>query len=94
MDEAAKAMTPIAMVAREMSDHCDMTADQIQDAIKRTLNVLRKRASDAIAKDDAAESTVQIVNEYQAIAEMVNFFGSQLIAFEDLDVYDADRIKN
>lgn len=87
-------LTPMKMVAREMAEHSSMTAGQIEGSLRRVLNDLRKRAADAIVANEEAPLTLDIAHEYQAVSEMVNFFGSQLIAFEDLDVHDAHIIKN
>lgn len=87
-------LTPLQMVAREMADHSSLSPEQIEDSVKRVLRDLRKRAADEITRDDTSEDALTRAHEYQTISELVNFFGSQLIAFEDLDVFDADRIKN
>lgn len=87
-------LTPLQMVAREMADHCSMTSEQIEDSMVRVLNGLRKKAADEITRDDTTEAALEAAHEWQVVAEMVNFFGSQLIAFEDLEVHDAGRIKN
>jgi hypothetical protein len=89
-----KKLTPIEMVAREMADHSTLSSDQIDDSIRRALTHMKNRAANEIVRDDTSDHTRDVVHEYQALSEMINFFGSQLIAFEDLEIADADRIKN
>lgn len=87
-------ISPIEMVANEMSMHSEMSQNDILDSLKNALNSLRKRAADAIVEDSQSDLALRASKEYRAISELINFFGSQLIAFEDLDREDADRIKN
>ncbi len=84
MDQNKK-LTPLEMVAREMAEHSSLEEHVIADAITRHLSATRKRAADAIMNDMESIEAMQLTAEYQAIAEMVLFFGSQLIAFEDID---------
>lgn len=89
-----KKLSPLQMVAHEMAEHSELTEQQLFDALKRGLRHLGKRATDAIAENEWSDAALDVTHEYQAMSEMLNFFGSQLIAFEEIDAADVDRIKN
>lgn len=87
-----KKLTPLMVVAREMAEHSSLDENLIAERVQGVLRHLKKRAADEIVLD--SKNALECAQEYQAVSEMVLFFGSQLIAFEDIDADDADRIKN
>lgn len=89
-----KKLSPIETVAREMAQHSELSEEQLLSALKRGLRHLGKRATEAIAADEWSDSALDVAQEYQAMSEMLNFFGSQLIAFEEIEAADVDRITN
>lgn len=91
---AKSKLTPLDMVAREMSEHSSLGEKDISDSIMRTLAHLRRRAADAITKDVESDEAMRFAQEYQTMSELVLFFGSQLIAFEDIDAEDTGEPPN
>ena len=88
MDQGNK-LSPMEMVAREMSEHSSLDVGQLEDALQGVMRHLRSRAEDSLQSDPNSEHAVRCCREYQAVAEVVLLFGSQLIAFEDIEAEDA-----
>ncbi len=89
-----KKLTPLQMVTEEMAIHSSMTGPQLERALIGVLEHLNKRAVDAMERDIDSLESVRVAREYQAVAEVIEFLGSQLIAYEEIDIDDGDRIKN
>lgn len=89
-----KKLSPLQMVAREMAEHSSLTQEQIAESLRGVVTHLHQRARDALDKDIQSQEAIEMARQYQAVSETILFLGSQLIAFEDLDAADSDRIKN
>lgn len=73
------------MVAREMSDHSDLDKETIAEALTGLLNHLQSRAMGEIDADPDSQEARSSAIQYRVICETVAMFGTQLIAFEDMD---------
>jgi len=78
-------LNPLQMVAREMSDHSDLEQETIEDALKGLLGHLQSRAMAEIEDDPNSNAARQAAVQYRVICETVAMFGTQLIAYEDID---------
>lgn len=80
-----KKLNPLQMVAREMSDHSDLDQETITEALTELLNHLQSRAMIEIDVDPDSKAARASAIQYRVICETVAMFGTQLIAFEDMD---------
>jgi len=78
-------LTPVGMVAREISDDCGLPEEEVEDAIRRVLTLLMDRAESAIASDHMSPGSLSLSHEYLVISELVLSFGTALKALEDID---------
>ncbi len=77
-------LNPLQTVALEMSNHSEMTFEQIEKSLLGLLEHLKQRAHAAI-EDKLDEDALDFAREYRAAAELIATFGTQLIAFEDME---------
>jgi hypothetical protein len=89
-----KQLSPLQTVVQEMAIHSSMTEPQLEKALVGVLEHLNRRAVAAMEKDIDSLESVRFAREYQAIAEVIEFLGVQLIAYEEIEIDDGDRIKN
>jgi len=79
----------MSMVARELGRDYDgqgsMTALDYETVFRGLLAHLEKRAREAIEGDADDKTALRYAQEYCAVSEMINIFGTALIAFEDID---------
>lgn len=80
-----KKLNPLQMVAREMSDHSDLEQETIETALTGLLGHLQSRAMAEIEDDPDSDGARQAALQYRVICETVAMFGTQLIAYEDID---------
>lgn len=74
------------MVAREMEPHSALpNADEIRKCLLSVYDVLEARARREMADDPEGDKALQACKDFCAIAELINFFGTQLIAYEDIE---------
>lgn len=78
-------LNPLQMVARELSENIDMESDLIEGSIKDLLMYLQARAISAIDQDENSEEALKTTIQYRVICELIALFGTQLIAFEDME---------
>lgn len=79
-------LNPLEMVAREMAPHSQLGDEEtIQRRIMGLLTHLHDRATVELEIDADTPGALRASQEYLVAVELVNFFGSQLIAFEDID---------
>lgn len=78
-------LNPREMVAREiMSDESKprtMTNEEAAEAIQSMTSYLMKRAEDNLQSSNG----LQFSREFEVAARMVAYFGTQLIAFEEIE---------
>lgn len=80
-----KKLNPLQMVARELSEHSEMDRDQIEGALMDLLEYLNQRAVEEIEDDETSQDAMDAAVQYRVACEVIAMFGTQLIAFEDMD---------
>jgi hypothetical protein len=80
-----KKLNPLQMVARELAEHSDMERDQIEEALMGLLDYLNQRAVEEINRDEMSQEAMDAAVQYRVSCEVIAMFGTQLIAFEDMD---------
>lgn len=86
-----KKLNPLESVAKEMAEHSDMEREDIETAIKGLLQHLNERTAAAIDADEYSEEAAQAAVQYRVACEVIATFGTQLIAFEDMEEEEMDR---
>ena len=77
---------PIDAVIDEMALHSSLTHKQLGEAIMGLLDYLEDRTAASLAKYGGnSPIALQHAHEFLVFTEMINFYGSALIAFEDID---------
>lgn len=80
-----KNMNPLQMVARELAAQSEMERDQIEVALSDLLDHLNHRAVAEIDRDPESEDAMSAAVQYRVACEVIAMFGTQLIAFEDME---------
>ncbi len=80
-----KKLNPLQMVAREMSEHSDLDQETIEEVLTGLLGHLQMRAMKEINADPNSGAAKTAALQYRVTCETVAMFGTQLIAFEDMD---------
>lgn len=80
-----KKLNPMQMVAREMANHSKMTANEFETAFIGLLDHLQARARVEIDADPNSEASRNAAMQYRAASETIAAFGTQLIAFDDME---------
>jgi hypothetical protein len=80
-----KKLNPLQMVVREMSEHGDLDRDTLEIALTGLLMHLQSRARTQIDLNADSVEACEAAIQYRAVCEMIAVFGTQLIAFEDMD---------
>lgn len=80
-----KKLNPLQMVARELAEHSDMERDDIEEALTELLEFLNHRAVLEIDRDEMSQEAMDAAVQYRVACEVIAMFGTQLIAFEDMD---------
>ena len=74
-------LSPLQMVSREIDDEIDdMGLEDIESALESLLSDLHLRAKDMDPKNVAM---------YRVAAEVISYFGTQLIAFHDISIEES-----
>lgn len=68
-----------------MADHSDLDQETIEAALTGLLTHLQSRAMSEITCDPNSEAARQAAAQYRVICETIAMFGTQLIAYEDID---------
>lgn len=76
-------------VIDEMSLTSELTPEQLRKAIIGIMEHLRSRAQRSI-EDDAVDEVVALEHSYEFLAftQLVHFYGTALIAIDDIEVED------
>lgn len=80
-----KKLSPLERVAREMTEHCDLTEQEVEQALRDLLSHLMGRASQKLVDDDGSLEALAASRQYWVFAELVAQFGTALIAFDDIE---------
>lgn len=78
-------LNPLEMVAREMSEFVDMDREHIEKSLIGLLLHLNTRALHEIDMDPHSDQARSAASQYRVACEAIALFGTQLIAFEDMD---------
>jgi hypothetical protein len=83
-----KKLNPLEMVAREIAPHSNILTDEphVRRRILGLLSHLHERATLQLETDADSPEAVRCTEEYLVAVEIVNYFGTQLIAFEDIEL--------
>lgn len=87
--------TPYDAVLDEMALHSSLTRDELDRAIIGVIEFLQERAHRTL-NEQGGNSLVALEHAHQflAITEVINYYGSALIAFDDIDDEDAGSLPN
>lgn len=80
-----KKLNALQMVAREMSGHSDHDQETIEEALSGLLSHLQSRAMVEIELDSNSSAAREAALQYRIVCETIATFGTQLIAFEDME---------
>lgn len=86
-----KKLNPLESVAKEMAEHSDMEQGDIEAALEGLLEHLNERATAAIDVDEYSEEAAEAAAQYRVACEVIATFGTQLIAFEDIEEEEMSR---
>lgn len=78
-------LNPLQMVARELAENSDLKYDRIESALRDLLMFLHGRAMAEIDKDVQSQDAIDAAVQYRVACEVIGLFGTQLIAFEDME---------
>lgn len=84
-------MNPLQMVSRELSENIEMDRDRIESALEGLLDHLNGRAAAEIDKDPESDAAMEAAVQYRVTCEVIAMFGTQLIAFEDIEEADLEN---
>lgn len=68
-----------------MSEHSDLDQETIEEGLTGLIDHLQSRAMKEIDADPNTEAARTAALQYRITCETVAMFGTQLIAFEDMD---------
>ena len=85
-----KQMNPLQMVSRELAEHTEMDRDRIESALTQLLDHLNGRAAAEIDRDPESDEALDTATQYRVFCEIIAMFGTQLIAFEDIEEADLE----
>lgn len=78
--------TPYEAVIEEMSLHSSLDRDQLDVALMGLINFLQDRAFDSLkSKGGDSPESLEHAHQFLAFSEMLNFYGSALIAFDEIE---------
>jgi hypothetical protein len=78
-------LNPLQMVARELEEQTGVDVERIEKTLRDLLTFLHGRAVFEIDKDVHSDDAVSAAIQYRMVGEMIALFGTQLIAFEDME---------
>ncbi len=87
----AEKLNPLQMVAREVSEHTKHDQETIELALTELLEHLQLRALNEIDTDQESMAARAAALQYRILCETIAMFGTQLIAFEDMEEDDLAR---
>jgi hypothetical protein len=77
---------PYDAVLDEMSLHSDLTRDELDKALMGLIDFLQERAHSTLdTKGGNSPIALEHAHQFLAFTELINFYGSALIAFDDID---------
>ena len=80
-----KKLNPLQMVAREMTEHSDLDCHTIEESLSGVLSHLQSRAVIEINEDANSDTASVAALQYRVVCEAIAMFGTQLIAYEDIE---------
>lgn len=89
-----KKMNPLQMVSRELSENTEMDRDRIESSLEALLDHLNDRAAAEIDKNVESDEAMQTATQYRVFCELIALFGTQLIAYEDMEEADLSGESN
>jgi hypothetical protein len=78
-------LSPIQMVAREVSLHTDMSEGDLHSSLQSLLWRLMDESSSRISESPLASDSLERALQYRALAEVIVVFDSTLAALRDID---------
>ena len=82
----AKEKTPYDAVLDEIAVHSALTRDELDQALRGILDHLEERARETITTTGGESSdALEHAHQFLAFTEILNFYGTALIAFDDID---------
>jgi hypothetical protein len=78
-------LNPLQMVARELSEQNDMTRERVEKCLMDVLMFLHGRALAEVERDPHDQVAIDVAAQYRVVCEIIALFGTQLIAFEDME---------
>lgn len=87
------AKNPLERVAQELAEQLSgkMTETEITDVLKRILMRYQTMAYEANESDDHLDG-LEKSQEFWICAELINQFGTALIAYDDMEEYDMSPV--
>jgi hypothetical protein len=87
MEDTESKLNPLQMVAREITPHSRLADENlIRRRIMGLISHLHDRATMELESDADSAPALRASQEYLIAVEIVNYFGTQLIAFEDIRI--------
>lgn len=78
--------SPLDAVVEEMSLTSELTPNELRDSIVAIMDHLRTRAKGTLDDDSVSDETaLQYAQQYLAFTQLVAFYGTALIACEDIE---------
>lgn len=88
-----KKLTPFQMVVRELAaERGSMSEGEYEASLMGLFDLLQERAIGALTDPDGTKA-LAITQQYCAFGELVNTFGTALIAFEDIEEADVPAVE-
>ena len=84
-------LTPIGMVAEEMSISSSLSYEEILSALQGVLLLLMGRAIDSLDQQPGSIESLERCREYLATSEAIVAFGTTLRALEDIERHELRR---
>jgi hypothetical protein len=78
--------SPYDAVIEEMSLHSTLTPDELDDALRGVMQHLEDRAKETL-RTEGGDTPLALENarQFLAFTQLINYYGSALIAFEDIE---------
>lgn len=84
MDERRPKMNPVRRIAEEVEPHSTLSADDINESLIRTMDLLKERAEREIDKDAESPAATASAMDFLAFTEMLTLFGSSLMSYDEV----------
>lgn len=79
-------LNPLQRVICETADHSELSAEEIDETVRDLLQFLQDRSAKEIELDLHSDSARTAARQYRVFCEIILTFGSQLIAFDDIEI--------